>query len=282
MRVRSVSQPVPDAAENQDAAFVVGDLVGVLDGVSVLDGMATGCVHGPTWYVQQLVVRLSEAHSQSLVVGLAELLAAAIDAVRDDHAGQCDLSHPGTPAASVGLLKACGDRAEYLLLSDITLIIDRGDEPQLITDERFGQAVAELRRAAFAGAPILGSPDQQQRLRTITHQRQQLANRPNGYWIAAANPDAAYHAVTGTFPLTGDHPVKAAALLTDGAADAVDRYNLLTWRSLLDLIQCDGPEELIRRVRAAENADHTGQSQPRHKRHDDATVALCQFQDIQP
>ncbi|MFC7760094.1 hypothetical protein ACFQY4_20295 [Catellatospora bangladeshensis] len=35
--------------------------------------------------------------------------------------------------------------------------------------------------------------------------------------------------------------------------------------------------ELIRQVRQAETADADGYSRPRHKRHDDATVALCLF-----
>jgi hypothetical protein len=49
----------------------------------------------------------------------------------------------------------------------------------------------------------------------------------------------------------------------------------MDWRGLLDLLTGRGPDELIRRVRAAESADRAGHSQPRYKRHDDATAALC-------
>jgi hypothetical protein len=40
-----------------------------------------------------------------------------------------------------------------------------------------------------------------------------------------------------------------------------------------------GPDELIRRIRRAEN-DGTGRH--RHKRYDDATAAVCHFGDIAP
>jgi hypothetical protein len=42
-----------------------------------------------------------------------------------------------------------------------------------------------------------------------------------------------------------------------------------------------GPHELIRRVRAAEHADHDGHARPRYKRHDDAAAALCLFEEHQ-
>jgi hypothetical protein len=101
---------------------------------------------------------------------------------------------------------------------------------------------------------------------------------PHGYWIAAADPSAAHHAITGSVPQSGGQPIRRAALLTDGAADAVERYHLLDWRGLLDLADAQGPEEIIRQVRAAERCDAAGQQRPRYKRHDDATIALCTFE----
>jgi hypothetical protein len=99
----------------------------------------------------------------------------------------------------------------------------------------------------------------------------------DGYWIAAANPDAAYQAVTGAFPLTGSNAVRRAALLTDGASCAVEQYDLLDWPGLLDLLTEHGPQELINRVRAVERVDSDGHTRPRYKRHDDATAILCLF-----
>ena len=43
-------------------------------------------------------------------------------------------------------------------------------------------------------------------------------NRTHGYWVAAADPDAAFHAVTGTAAAAGPGAVRRAALLSDGAS----------------------------------------------------------------
>jgi hypothetical protein len=65
--------------------------------------------------------------------------------------------------------------------------------------------------------------------------------------------------------------------LTDGAWCAIEPFGLFDWAGALDLLAEYGPAELIRRVRAAECADRDGTAQPRYKRHDDATAAICIF-----
>lgn len=275
MWVQLVSEASPDRVVNEDHAFLAGDLVGVLDGVSVPAGVESGCVHGPAWYARRLAGHLARtvAGAGSLVDGLA----AAIKAVRGDHGGVCDLGHPNTPAASVALGRVVGDRFEYLVLCDATLVLDFGNRVDVVTDDRFAAAVAGIRRAALTGAAI-GSVEQQDAVRQAALRRQRLTNRPGGYWIAAATPAAAYEAVTGWVPLSGPGRVRRAVLLTDGASCAVDRYGLYDWRGLLDLVCDHGPGRLIGEVRAAESADAAGQMVRRYKRHDDASVVLCQFE----
>ena len=105
-------------------------------------------------------------------------------------------------------------------------------------------------------------------------QRERM-NRTHGYWAAAADPDAAYHAVTGTLPLRGPGALRRAALLSDGASCAVEQFGLFDWAGLLDVTAVEGPEGLIGRVRAAER-DHPDRLR-RHKRTDDASVVFCEF-----
>ncbi|WP_238451667.1 hypothetical protein [Micromonospora sp. 4G55] len=100
-------------------------------------------------------------------------------------------------------------------------------------------------------------------------------NRTHGYWVAATDPDAAYHAVTGTLPLRGPDAVRRAVLLSDGASSAVEQFGLFDWAGLLDLVSTQGPGALIDQVRAAER-DHPERLR-RHKRADDASAVLCEF-----
>lgn len=277
MRVTHATEPAPDAAANEDHVLVCGPLVIVLDGVSLPAGMDSGCMHGTPWYVTRLADRIAKAATDHPAADLPDLLATAIDQVRDDHAGRCDLDHPGTPAAATGILYDRGDQLDYLILGDVTLVTDTATGVQAITDDRFTAAVADLRAMTAAAPPAFGTAAHTAHLHHITRLRRSRMNREGGYWITAADPRAAAHALTGHLPRHGPDQVRRAALLTDGAADAVTRYQLHDWPGLLDLLTTAGPAALIAQVRAAEHADTTGAHRPRYKRHDDATAALCQF-----
>ncbi|MEQ4302623.1 hypothetical protein ABNF97_14690 [Plantactinospora sp. B6F1] len=276
MRVRSASAPAPGRPENEDHVFRYGNLVGVLDGATVPEGFDTGCVHGPAWYVRRLAARLGLAAADRPAAALTGNLAAAILAVRADHEGACDLDHPGTPSATVCLLRHGGDHVDYLVLCDSPLVLDLGARVQVISDERLRTAMADLRQKANL-ARVGGEADRATRFRrAVALQREQM-NQSHGYWVAAANPDAAYHAVAGSLSLRGPERVRRAALLTDGASVAVEQFGLFDWRGLLDLLSAAGPGELIRRVRLVEAGD--GQRRSGFKRHDDATAVLCEFED---
>lgn len=277
MLVRTATEPVPGRLHNEDRVFHHGQLVGVFDGVSHDEGIDSGCVHGVAWYVERLSRHLAEAADRTPDAPQPDLLATAIAAVNISHEGRCDLGNPATPGATVCLVRPVGQRLEYLLLSDCLLIADDGTTVSAITDSRFEQAVTSIRRDAFNTATQFDTADHAARRLEVMRRKQRLTNTEDGYWIAASNPQAAHRAVTGSLPLAGADAIRRAALLTDGASRAVDLFELFGWRELLDLITDHGPQELIRKVRAAETEDIDGEQRPRFKRHDDATVALCLF-----
>lgn len=286
MQVWSASVAAPGRPENEDHVFRLGPLVGVLDGATVPEGFETGCEHGPAWYVRRLAARLAVAAADRPVAALAGNLAAAILAVRADHGNRCDLDHPGTPSATVCLLRHSGDRVDYLVLCDSPLVVDCGAEVRVISDDRLARSAAEVRATARTVTSAGGRVDPVTSFRrAVTLQRRRM-NQTHGYWVAAADPDAAYHAVTGSLPLHGADRVRRAALLTDGATRAVEEFGLCDWRGLLDTLSEQGPDELIRRVRRAESAAGSAAGSaapastgpvPRFKRHDDATALLCAF-----
>jgi Protein phosphatase 2C len=86
---------------------------------------------------------------------------------------------------------------------------------------------------------------------------------------AAADPAAASVAATGTIPAAG---LRGIALLSDGATRITDLYHQVSWAQIIEVIRDDGPEALIRQVRAAEDTDPDGQRWPRTKPRDDATI----------
>jgi hypothetical protein len=145
---------------------------------------------------------------------------------------------------------------EYLVLADSPIVLDTIAEGVIeIVDDRTAQLPSYTIEAV-----------------------RDCRNRPGGFWVASTNPEAAYEAVCGSVP---ESTVKRAAVLTDGGSRYVDRFHLSDWAGLLNLMETEGPIELIRRIRSAETAE-TDEDRKRDRRrgkvHDDATAALVDFQ----
>jgi hypothetical protein len=123
-----------------------------------------------------------------------------------------------------------------------------------------------------------GSALKLRRRAQLTRALRRAWNRPGGCWVAAADPQAASQAVTGSLPGKNLH---RAVLLSDGASRLVDPFRFATWEELLALLDENGPEELLRQVRAAEAADPEGRQWPRTKRSDDATAVYLDLDEAQ-
>jgi len=263
MPTAAASLPAGAPGDNEDWFSASPGLVVVLDGATART--ATGCRHGISWFAARLGSALSDGGAD---LPLSAVLATGIDRVAASHP-QCDLGHEGTPSAAVGMVRLRDSWAEYLVLGDVSVVLDTTTGISVVSDERVSRTAMAERRAAD-GYP-LGS--EQKNLALVRMKRVELAgrNRAGGYWIAAADPAAARHALTGRIA-AGD--LRRFAVLTDGAARIVTLFGELSWRELLDAAQRDGPEAVLRRVRAAERSDPGGVRWPRNKRSDDATLAV--------
>jgi hypothetical protein len=274
MDVTFATRPAPRGGPNEDFVAATSQAVVVLDGLSVPDGMDTGCIHGTPWYVRQLGTRLLVKVTGVPLMPLADALADAITEVTALHADTCDLDHPGTPAATVAILRAAGF-VEHLVLSDATIVFDTAYEGvQVIHDNRVDETAVTQERAVLGAAA--GSEERAALRREMIEQRRAARNTMDGYWVASTNPEAARHAITGAY--RPGH-IRQAAVLTDGAA-RLATFDDGNWDTVLRVLEEHGPDELIMQVREMESSDREGVVWPRSKPYDDATVAYCRIDNI--
>ncbi|MBW6432724.1 protein phosphatase 2C domain-containing protein [Actinoplanes hulinensis] len=267
MRTAVASLASGSDGDNEDWYSASPHLFVVLDGATARTG--TGCSHGIAWYAAHLGAALSEGASDS-TLPLQQVLSAGIERVAGLHSW-CDLSHSGTPSAAVAMVRIQDDGwTEYLVLGDVSVVLDSTYGIKTVSDDRVSQTATAERRAADE-YPI-GTALKNEAMIRMKHAELAMRNRPGGYWIAAADPAAADQATVGRVA-TGD--VRRFAVLTDGAARIVVPFGEMTWDELLDLAEKHGPEAVLRKVRAAEASDPLGQRWPRNKRSDDATLALA-------
>ncbi len=272
MLVSLAAAPATPDRDNEDFITATPNAVVLLDGAGTPVGSECGCSHGVAWFVRALGTTLltEVATSDS---SLADALSASILRVRSLHEDTCDLDHAGSPSATVVAVRVRGSELEYLVLADSTLVLDMvGGEPVVISDDREAR-IGRQHRARMDALPT-GTAEHTAAHREYVETMRSYRNRPGGFWVASVDPDAAREATSGVVPLDG---LRAAALLSDGASRLVDRFHLATWPELLKILDEDGPGELIRRVRSAEDTDPRGERWPRGKARDDASVAYLRF-----
>ncbi|HZD01160.1 MAG TPA: protein phosphatase 2C domain-containing protein [Actinomycetes bacterium] len=273
MQVAFATRPASPAEPNEDFIGATPHSIVVLDGAGVPPGMETGCVHGTTWFVTQLGAALLHRSFTRPDWSLADTLADAIDEVAGLHADGCDLAHPGTPSATVAMLRERADAVEHLVLADSTIVLDRAGAIETICDNRIAH-VARAERAALQQWPTGAGPHYIEPISQLVSTQREHRNRPGGFWVASTDPTAAHEAIVGSTPRD---QLRRAAVMTDGAAQLVDDFHLVTWPEVLSVLERQGPSALIDRVRGAEDSDPDRKRWRRSKQHDDATVAICRF-----
>lgn len=271
VRVVSASSPGVVGRANEDVVAAAGEVVVVVDGAGLPVGSEQGCVHGVAWYARRLATAFLNTAADG--PALDQALAEAIGLVAEAHRDTCDLTHPRSPWSTVLAVRRTGGSLEYLILADSVLLIDYGNDVEVITDERLANLHAPFKEQLPRFTE--GTAEYDEFIARYADTIRSNRDRPGGFWVASTRPEAAFEALTGTVDLTG---VEAAILLTDGVSRPADLFHTSTWRELADIARTGGPDALLTHVRAVERTDPDRIRWPRGKVHDDATAVLLTFE----
>lgn len=232
--------------ENEDFVAAGPGWVVLLDGATAPPGVDSGCRHDPAWLVRRLGGRIAALLALEDGKPLPDLVAEAIKVTGEAHTATCDLQNPDSPSATVSLLRRRDAAVEWFVLADSPIVVDVG-EIRVFRDDRVDHLPSYTLEGVRASR-----------------------NSPGGFWVASTKPEAAYEGLTGEVPVDG---LRRAAVLSDGASRLVERFGHLGWDELLQLLDDEGPRELVRRTRIAEASG----TRPRGKQYDDATAVFVRF-----
>ncbi len=269
MKISTATSPGHVGRPNEDFVGDVAGAVVLLDGAGI-PGTEAICRHGAAWYSHTLGATLLRRLAREGGTDLVSALADSIDEVAGHHSHTCDIANPSSPQSTVAIVRFEDDRADFLVLADVYVVLDMVDaRPQVLTDTREVSVRREC-TAALHGLPA-GTLEYEQSQQSVIDALRARRNQPGGYWIAKDDPHAATQAVTGSVPLGR---LNGAALLSNGASRIVDPYQLSEWPTVLELLRTRGPDEILRQIREAET--EVAGSLPGFHDSDDATVAYCE------
>lgn len=280
-RLISASEPRPGRDRNEDLIGSSASAVWVLDGASSHGLMPACCGRDAYWYVHALsdALRGALAHDEGL--DLRQVVADAIRTVSAEHHAACPNASATTAlAATLALVRRRGDLLDHMVLGDSTLLVETAGGVVERTDRRLSDVAPDVReqiRDHLRGGGGYSSPAYRSLLTRLVEAEQAARNRADGYWIAAEDPEAADHALTGTFRIgSGPGEARRIVLLSDGLARAVTIFRLHGgWPQFLSALVAQGPTACFAALRSAENADPDGVRFPRTSVSDDASVVIC-------
>lgn len=256
------------ARPTEDVVSVLPNAVVLLDGATSLrPGLRSG-----GWYASLLAGQLAGRLTGYPAMDLADLLAAAIRAVARDHG----LAPGESPSSTVAVVRWDDDVVEGLVLADSPIAVETTSGVRVLEDER----IANLRRPGPGYRARLREgggygEEHVTALRTAATAVGRYRNTEGGFWVAEADPDAAYEARRATWPRAD---VTRLLLASDGVACGVDDYRIFPdWAAVFALAADKGAGAVLDAVRAAEEADPEGARWPRPKQHDDQALAIVRF-----
>ncbi|GGM49867.1 hypothetical protein GCM10011608_38440 [Micromonospora sonchi] len=263
--IRTAERPCPDRP-SEDRVFTIANAVVVLDGASQPEaGERNGGWLADT-LGRELAQLLDHRHDD-----LRRILADAITSVAERY----ELQPGAAPSTTVSIARWNDEVVDVLVLGDSPVVVlARDGELHQVRDDRLHQ-VASHQRQHLAGHADGGFRfDDRDRWRTLVDAERGHRNRPGGYWIAEAAPEAAAQAISGRWRRDD---VAAAVMMTDGVSAGVDRYRRPPdWNTAVEMALAD-PAGLVNLVHDAEAEDPEGNRWPRSKRHDDKTLTVTEF-----
>jgi hypothetical protein len=270
------SWPASKDRENEDSTANTPQVAVVVDGAGIPASLRSGCSHSVAWYSQALATTF-QVHLADPRVRMRDALRSAIAEVVARHEDTCDLA-AGSPSATVAAWRITGSDLEYLVLCDSSLFLSFTDGRNLeVTDDRLGQVIAPWVEAATAQPAPGGLSISRDELHAASRQAVELLrNTAEGFWCCHNDPAAADEALQGSIPLAA---LRGAVLATDGATRGIHLLGTHTLEETIEAALSGTPDELLRQIRAAEDAQAQSLTLHAVKVHDDATLVSVKFRE---
>jgi serine/threonine protein phosphatase PrpC len=275
----SISDAGSPNKANEDLIVASTDFCAVLDGATGLgEQLVSSASSDAVWFVERIAQHLLSNVRMS--IPFVEQLALALNAVIDEYrqfAGNHD--RPGYEQPSAGLAAVAiekdgiyayrfGDCVVYHSHTDVKERVF----PKSPLESLDEQAIIALGRELRA----LKSPDQaRQAIMPILRAHRERMNTPEGYGVLS--PSKRCLSFLERKKIVGSS--RSKIILTTDGFSAIEAYGGYVPEDIFRLLEAEGLDSMLNKIRQIEYSDPGLTSFPRLKPHDDATAAVLQVVD---
>jgi serine/threonine protein phosphatase PrpC len=262
MKVNAAQLPGPD--RSQDRVFRTANAAIVLDGATAFTSVELDA----GTYADTLGRHIATELRSNDRADLAEVVSNAIDIV----ARRFELRPGHSPSSTVTIVRIRDQHADLFVLGDSPIFYGTAQHPHVFADTRLADLdLPESRHYRDRLRDGCGYDDHHRTLlRRLQEHQRAWRNIDGGYWIAEADPAAAYHAITATL---GVHDLSWAVLATDGITNPLTHLGRADWATLATKSDRQLATVLTAAHQWEREDDPTGTNFPRAKCHDDKTIA---------
>lgn len=263
--MRVVTAQLAGGERSADRVFVSDDAVVVLDGATSFEPVELDPGEYADSIGREIVRRLRGASIPDAVSG-------AIASTAQTY----DLAIGRSPSSTVSVLRLQDNVVDLYVLGDSSIHYGTGSDMHQLNDTRL-EGVATTERANYMRALKAGrgyTSEHWMDLALLQQEQRRYRNQHNGYWIAEAEPDAAYYGLLRS--LSTEH-VSWAVLATDGVEVGPFLSGPRTYLAASKMTD-DELNHLLHSIHEWEAlVDPHGMLWPRAKCHDDKTIATVKI-----
>ncbi|MEJ2408804.1 MAG: protein phosphatase 2C domain-containing protein [Novosphingobium sp.] len=267
---------------NEDAVGHHGDAAWVIDGATGIGGRLLDGPSDAAWFARTanaVLANVLAARPLSPTVEiLREVMARCAEALVREQIRPAEGPHE-MPSAAFAMVRVIDGEAELTTLADCRIAaLDAEGDARLFgasaLDAIEARTLAAV-QAILAAEPEIAPEALKARLMPGLRENRARMNREEGYWILGVDPAAADHVWQARLPLMAG---QRFAVASDGFLRLVDLFGVAGPAEMLGISGGEGWEEWIGRLRALEREPGSLNRFARVKRHDDASLVVCEWE----
>ena len=269
---------------NEDAIGYHGNAAWVIDGATGIGGALLEAPSDAAWLAQTASRLIGDALAEDPERPTVDLLRAVMTGCRTALAREQVRPAEGShelPSAAFAMVRILDGVAEITTLADCRVVaIDEAGEPRLFGSSALDAIESRTLAAARAirlREPAIDPDALKAQLLPRLRANRALMNRDGGYWVLGTDPAAAEHAWQTTIAV---RPGQRLAIASDGFLRLVELFGTATPADLLAITDPARGADWLARLRRLEAEPDSLLSHVRVKRHDDASLIVCTWEDM--